>query len=106
MADINLHLSAAEEACQEQEFSVARSELDKAEISLDELRAYWPDLVGDEKGLLAAMAKPLSVKHKKVSSMIPKSIASVIPKDDEARLETDDESEVPEEETEEVSGNN
>lgn len=84
MADINLHLSAAEEALGQQDFIAAEVELDKAEISFEELRSGWPDLVAEQQGLLSAMAKPLSAKLKSLQARLPK-VSAVSMDSDEAK---------------------
>jgi hypothetical protein len=72
LADANLHLGVAEEAIQEKAWITAQHELEKAETALDELRLLWPDLADSERGLLAAMAKPLRARADALDARLPK----------------------------------
>lgn len=71
LADANLHLGVAEEALAEDAHQTARTELEKAEAALDELRAIWPELDSSEQGLLQAMARPLSLRAREISRSLP-----------------------------------
>jgi hypothetical protein len=72
LADANLHLGVAEEALAEGATQTARSELEKAQAALDELRGIWPELDDSEQGLLQAMAKPLADRARAVEGALPR----------------------------------
>jgi hypothetical protein len=84
LADANLHLGVAEEAMAEDAHQTARSELEKAEAALDELREIWPGLDDSEQGLLQAMARPLSLRARAIASSLPRVdvVSSTEPVDD------------------------
>jgi len=72
LADANLHLTVAEEAVADGDNTVARNELDKADVALDELREQWLKMSDAERGLLPAMVKPLTHRADGIRSRIPK----------------------------------
>lgn len=72
LADANLHLGVAEEALADGSDQAARSELEKAQAALAELRAIWPDLEEGEQGLLAALASPLSERAGRLEGVLGK----------------------------------
>lgn len=71
LADANLHLTVAEEAVDDGNNTVARNELDKADIALDELRSQWMDMNDDERGLLPAMVQPLKKRAEGIRTRLP-----------------------------------
>jgi hypothetical protein len=93
LADANLHLGVAEEALAEEALQTARSELEKAQAALDELRAIWPELDDSEQGLLQAMAKPLAQRAQAIEASLPRVqvVSSGRPESDpEEELEPDE----------------
>lgn len=71
LAEINFHLSVTEEAISEEDFQTARYEIEKAEISLSELRKKYPEMNVSEKGLLNAMVQPLKARYNTAMDKIP-----------------------------------
>lgn len=90
LADINLHVGIAEDACDEGKYATARNNLEKAEESFEELRGYWPDLGISERGLLAAMVKPLRARYESVLAHTP---APVSVSQGEAEADAEEENE-------------
>jgi hypothetical protein len=72
LAEINLHLGVAEEACSEAAWQTARNQLEKAEASFQELRELWPGMDSTERGLLAAMVKPLKARYDAAEARLPR----------------------------------
>lgn len=77
LADINLHLGVAEDMLAEDPpaYTSARTELEKAQAALDELRGIWPEMDESEQGLMVAMAKPLAARAKRLEASLPKPTA-------------------------------
>lgn len=60
LAAASMHIGAAEEAFGEGAIRTCEHELDKAEQAMSELRQEYRELATSDKGLLGAMAAPLS----------------------------------------------
>jgi hypothetical protein len=93
LADINLHLGVAEEALGEGAYQTARTNLEQAEGSFEELRRMWPDLDKGERGLLAAIIKPLKAKFDDCESRLPQLeviTQGTVVKDDEEDIEPEE----------------
>jgi hypothetical protein len=71
LADVNFHVGIAEEACDEGAWVTARNNLDKAEVSFEELRGYWPDFDATERGLFAAMVAPVRARYEATLRRVP-----------------------------------
>jgi hypothetical protein len=90
LADINLHLGIAEDACNEEAYVTARNNLDKADDAFAELRVAWPGLEDAERGLLAAIVAPLRQRYDQLQARIPVLLAvsdGVAEADDDAEDE-------------------
>jgi len=72
LADINFHLGVAEEASKDGSWSTVSNNLEKAEESFSQLRDIYPSLGKTEKGLMAAIIKPLKARYDEIERRVPK----------------------------------